>query len=190
MKKKKEKRGKDMTVYKINIVGESYRQGEIKLCREGESLILKREPKNKYDKNAVAVLRKNGNQIGYISREDAIWLSEIMDEGNKVEARINLITGGVRGKPYRGVIIDVNTTPKAGWDDGRKQGEGKISVAYVRNGELYHGEVTPSEKEVLDTLIEVDDAIGGLFGSEDEEEKKGKKEEKTHKGFWRKIFGG
>jgi len=39
-----------MGVYTLNIVGESYRQEEIKRCHEGESLVLKREPNNKYDR--------------------------------------------------------------------------------------------------------------------------------------------
>ena len=106
-----------MGVYTLNIVGESYRQGEIKLCHEGESLILRREPDNKYDRNAVAVLRENGKQIGYLSRDDAEWIARIMDDGDRVGAKIKWITGGKRDKPSYGLVIDVNTTPDLGWEE-------------------------------------------------------------------------
>jgi hypothetical protein len=110
-----------MSVYTLNIVGESYRQKEIKLCHEGERLILKREPENKYDRNAIAVLRENGGQIGYLSRDDAEWVARIMDNGDRVEAKIKWITGGKRDKPSYGVVIDVNTTPNLGWEENRER---------------------------------------------------------------------
>jgi hypothetical protein len=108
-----------MGVYTLNIVGESYRQKAIKHCREGDQINLRREPKNKYDSNAVAVLRKSGEQIGYLSREDAEWVARIMDAGDTVEARIKWLTGGTRDKPTYGVVIDINTTPDNGWEENK-----------------------------------------------------------------------
>ena len=109
-----------MGVYTLNIVGESYRQEEIKRCQEGESLILKRQPKNKYDSNAVAVLReKNHKQIGYLSRDNADWVARIMDDGDEVRAWIKRITGGEIDKPSYGVIIDIDTTPGSGWEENK-----------------------------------------------------------------------
>ena len=98
-----------MGIYTIGIVGESRsnsdgksRQTIIKNdCRPGEVLILEREPKNKYDPNAVALCRVNGDQIGYIDRENAVWVSRVMDEGNKIHATLNKITGGTSGKRKR-----------------------------------------------------------------------------------------
>ena len=106
-----------MGVYTLNIVGESYRQEEIKRCQEGELLVLKREPNNKYDPNAVAVLRENGKQIRYISRDDAVWVARIMVDGDEVTARIRMITGGTIDKPSYGVVIDINTTPGGEWEE-------------------------------------------------------------------------
>ena len=108
-----------MGVYTLNIVGESDRQEEIGGCREGENLILKREPKNRYDANAVAVLRENGNQIGYLSRDDAEWVVRIMDDGDEVEARIKWITGGTAEKPSYGMVVDINTGAE---EKGSKKG--------------------------------------------------------------------
>ena len=106
-----------MGIYTLNVVGESYRQEEIKRCQEGESLILKRQPRNKYDSNAVAVLRKNNRkQIGYISRDDAVWVARIMDDGDEVTARIRMITGGTIDKLSYGVVIDINTAG-GGWEE-------------------------------------------------------------------------
>ena len=108
-----------MGVYTLNIVVESDRQEEVGRCREGENVILKREPKNRYDANAVAVLRENGNQIGYLSKDDAEWVARIMDDGNEVEARIKWITGATPDKPSYGLVVDINTGAE---EKGSKKG--------------------------------------------------------------------
>jgi HIRAN domain. len=73
-----------MGTYTCNLGGESYRQDTIRRCREGERVILKREPNNPYDKNAIAVLGQNGDQIAYLSRDNAAWVAELMDKGEAV----------------------------------------------------------------------------------------------------------
>jgi len=108
-----------MGVYTLNIVADSYSQEEIGRCQEGESLILKREPMNRYDANAVAVLRGNGEQIGYLSRDDAEWVARIMDDGDEVEAGIKWITGGTAEKPSYGMVVDINTGAE---EKGSKKG--------------------------------------------------------------------
>jgi len=100
-----------MGTYTLSIVGESHYQDAIRRCRQGGRVILKREPENPYDENAVAVLREDGEKIGYLTRDNAVWVAEIMDEARQVEAKIERITGGTKDKPTRGVVIDVDTTP-------------------------------------------------------------------------------
>jgi single-stranded-DNA-specific exonuclease len=100
-----------MGTYALGIVGESYRQDAIRHCRQGDRVILRREPENPHDANAVAVLREDGEQIGYLSRDHAVWVAERMDKGRQVEAKIKLLTGGTKDKPTRGVVIEVDTTP-------------------------------------------------------------------------------
>ena len=100
-----------MGTYTLGIVGESHYQDAIRRCRQGDRVVLKREPENPYDENAVAVLRENGEQIGHLSRDHAEWVARVIDEGKKVEAKIKRILGGTRDKPTRGVVIDVDTTP-------------------------------------------------------------------------------
>ena len=58
--------------------------GEI---RTGDKLLLKREPENRHDANAVRV-EWNGHQLGYVPRAENRALAAAMDRGDKVEARV------------------------------------------------------------------------------------------------------
>jgi HIRAN domain len=69
------------------------RQAILKALRIGEHLVLKREPSNPYDKNAVAVFRANGQQVGYIPAGDA-RLANHIDSGGTTSARVLAINGG------------------------------------------------------------------------------------------------
>jgi len=100
-----------MGTYTLSIVGESHYQDAIRRCRQGDRVILKREPENPHDEKAVAVLREDGETIGYLSRDNAVWVARVMDEGKQVEAKIKRILGGTTDKPTPGVVIDVDTTP-------------------------------------------------------------------------------
>ena len=69
------------------------RQTILKVLRVGEHLVLKREPSNPHDKNAVAVFRANGQQVGYIPAGD-VRLANHIDSGGTTSARVLAITGG------------------------------------------------------------------------------------------------
>ncbi len=94
-------------VTKKNHNGRS-RQEIIAECNRGEDLLLVREPGNPKDPNAIKVCRLLGDQIGYISSEVAARMAVEMDGGKKFSAKISEITGGVRGKPTRGVNIEIS----------------------------------------------------------------------------------
>jgi len=82
------------------------RQGLIRRCSVGEFLRLVREPANPYDRNAVKVLRHNGDQLGYIpSHVLATGLARDMDRGVSYRAEITALTG--RNKATLGVNIRV-----------------------------------------------------------------------------------
>lgn len=82
----------------IQIVGESFHEkeiqkaiGRIKKLKDGESVVLpaflKHEPKNKFDRNAIAVI-VNGLTIGYVEKETAkIWAGNIPCDP-RINARI------------------------------------------------------------------------------------------------------
>ena len=92
-------------VVTANVVGVTYdgRQALIALLWPGEHLWLKREPDNRFDHNAVVVLRQSGRPIGYLGRELALELAPCFDSyGLPVVAVVSLLTGAY---PRRGVSI-------------------------------------------------------------------------------------
>jgi HIRAN domain len=59
--------------------------------KEGESLVLVREPENPHDMNAVRVDWK-GHPLGYIPRTENAAVARQMDRGTKLQARITKLT--------------------------------------------------------------------------------------------------
>lgn len=84
------------------------RQLIISRCRVGEQLVLARDPENVYDRNAIKVCRLTGEQLGHLSRELAASIAGDVDEGARIEAEISDLTGGIPGKPTRGVNLLVH----------------------------------------------------------------------------------
>ena len=58
----------------------SNRRMELLLCVPGESVELRREPKNPHDANAVAVFSLRGVQMGYLSAERAPLIGRRMQQ--------------------------------------------------------------------------------------------------------------
>lgn len=79
--------------FSVNVAGVSYpnddgseRQSIIRDCDEGEHLILKHTPIPE-DKNAVRILRQNGQQLGWLPRWNAQEIAPYLDRGEIVSAR-------------------------------------------------------------------------------------------------------
>jgi len=64
------------------------RQSLISRSKHGETLILKREPNNPEDKNAVQVINLSGKQLGYLSRFIASKIAPFMDKGFSIKAKV------------------------------------------------------------------------------------------------------
>lgn len=68
-----------------------------KILREGDELVIVREPNNEHDANAIAVYRetgwliKNRQKIGFIPGSDAQEIAPIMDAGNRFTGVIDQI---------------------------------------------------------------------------------------------------
>lgn len=105
-----------MGKYKIHLAGESFgkRQNHISNAWEGQKVFLVREPGNKYDKNAVLATLENGNDLGYIGKDNSEWIAEIIDGGRPIEAKIKVIIGGYGNKKSLGVILEIFTGEDAG----------------------------------------------------------------------------
>lgn len=59
---------------------------EILLCKPGEQVELRPEPKNKKDERAIAVLSARGVQIGYITAERAPRIGALIRSGREVQS--------------------------------------------------------------------------------------------------------
>lgn len=64
----------------------SNRRFEARLCKAGDPVELRREPKNKHDENAVAVFSERGVQLGYLTAERAPWIGGKLAAGEEVVA--------------------------------------------------------------------------------------------------------
>jgi len=91
---------------------DSSRQDYIRAyCKAGMTIILKREPNNPYDNNAVGIWIKRRTiinsevQIGYLNAEVAEEIADYIDKGGTVVGKIVEVTGGTREKPTFGVNI-------------------------------------------------------------------------------------
>lgn len=88
-------------------------------CKRGMPLILKREPENPHDPNAIGVWIKarvlfvftDVVQIGYLDARTAGELTRHLDRSGKVSAVITDVTGGLAGKRTRGVTIQITKHP-------------------------------------------------------------------------------
>ena len=82
------------------------RQAFIACLRVGDPLVLRREPINLYDRNAIRVERLNGQQIGYLNRHLAAQLAPFFDNyGQIVPASVQCLTGSGQGGYSLGVVI-------------------------------------------------------------------------------------
>jgi hypothetical protein len=85
------------------------RQAVIARLSIGEEILLKREPTNPYDRNAICVERSDGQQIGYINRCLASTLAPFFDVHVKpVPANIQCLTGYPELGYSLGVVITFN----------------------------------------------------------------------------------
>lgn len=84
-------------VIETKVVGVTYcgRQAIVAKLKVGETVILRREPSNIYDCNAIMVLRTNGEQIGYINRFlAATRVSKLDDVGKTLQGEVTSLTSG------------------------------------------------------------------------------------------------
>ncbi|HQP98999.1 MAG TPA: HIRAN domain-containing protein [bacterium] len=56
--------------------------------KNGSALVLRREPENPFDRNAVEVLTEDGIKLGYIPRTGVHSISRNLDRGIPVQCRV------------------------------------------------------------------------------------------------------
>ena len=57
--------------------------------KKNQLLVLKREPKNKYDDKAILILTEDGQKLGYVPQEKNEVLSNLMDAGKLLFGRLD-----------------------------------------------------------------------------------------------------
>ena len=57
--------------------------------KKHQLLVLKREPKNEYDDNAILILTEDGRKLGYVPQEKNEVLSNLMDAGKLLFGRLD-----------------------------------------------------------------------------------------------------
>lgn len=74
--------------------------------KEDDELILRREPDNEFDENAIAVYW-GIEKIGYIKRTLAKDIAKSIDKGNTYKCFVSNITGGTTTKENKGINIKI-----------------------------------------------------------------------------------
>jgi hypothetical protein len=93
------------------VVGVTFdgRQAVIARLSISDEILLKREPTNPYDHNAIRVERLNGQQIGYLNRYLAATIAPFFDAFcQPVPACIHCMTGSLQHGYSLGVVITIN----------------------------------------------------------------------------------
>ncbi len=67
-------------------------------------LVLKREPDNRFDENAILVLDERGRKLGYIPEKDNLVFARLMDAGKYLSAKTTNID---QNHPFVRVNIDI-----------------------------------------------------------------------------------
>lgn len=73
--------------------------------KEGDKLVLKRQPDNRFDELAIPVLAQSGKKLGYVPERDNPVLARLMDAGKKLTATIESIS--VKGQ-YHSICIGIS----------------------------------------------------------------------------------
>lgn len=80
------------------------RQENIARMHMNEPVELMREPNNIYDSNAILVVDRDGNGLGYIPRDRTRQIASLIDSGVKLEVTVHKVLGGDEGMNY-GLVI-------------------------------------------------------------------------------------
>ncbi len=91
------------------IAGTSHegRQSIVRYCNRGESLVLIRNPNNRFSRNAIAIYNLSGKNLGWVTEDSAETITPIIDAGGLAWATVTERTGGHGHKKHYGVNIEI-----------------------------------------------------------------------------------
>lgn len=81
---------KEIFLFDTFVAGTMHIEDEsiIKELKSGEKLSLRREPKNRFDENAVRVDDEKGRKQGYVPEKDNYVFARLMDAGKMLIGRV------------------------------------------------------------------------------------------------------
>lgn len=105
------------------------RQQIIKRCRDGEEVLLVREPENRFDSGAIKICRKNGEQLGYWPADGGRTASDLA-RGWTYRATIDEVYRFEDNPRMRGVKlrVEVLTMSRATEARSRKKKESQAAL--------------------------------------------------------------
>ncbi len=80
----------EILLFESYVAGTSYIKDESVFddIKEGDKLILQREPENRFDENAILVLDGKKRKLGYVPEKDNIVFTRLMDAGKYLIAKV------------------------------------------------------------------------------------------------------
>ena len=81
---------REILLFDSYVAGTSYIKDESVFddIKEGDKLILQREPENRFDENAILVLDGKKRKLGYVPEKDNIVFTRLMDAGKYLIAKV------------------------------------------------------------------------------------------------------
>ncbi|MEW6724600.1 MAG: single-stranded-DNA-specific exonuclease RecJ [Bacillota bacterium] len=137
------------------------RQAMVSQCRVGESLRLVRQPENPHDPNAVAILNRQGQQLGFLNARLAKNLAPLLDGGETYLASVSQVTGG--GEKNWGLNIYLERPRSLGEEElTRLRSRVRLELAAlddarllerIRQGLLGDRPYRPRQQESIEALL-------------------------------------
>ncbi len=80
----------EIMLYKTYIAGITHLDDDepVDKLETGDKLILKRQPENRFDENAILVLDQKERKLGYVPERDNIVFTRLMDAGKYLTAKV------------------------------------------------------------------------------------------------------
>lgn len=111
---------RDINILESDIAGLAYRDKDMleKELRKDARFYMKRDPFNVYDKNAIKIVSKKGNVVGFVPKKDNEIISKMMDSGkyfycvitdvdmDRLQAKIDIYMS------FKDVLLEINQVAK------------------------------------------------------------------------------
>ena len=118
------------------------------MLNSGQSLFLKREPENPYDRNAIAILHPSTmQQLGYIEKNLAAEMAAKMDTGTRYSAEVSQLTGGTGYRYGVNIILYENSNERIPEEQKSEESEKEQNM---EDGFMYSNKIYESICRDLD----------------------------------------